>query len=164
MKIEAAYCKDRYSSMIRTVIDVKKFLIFKPAWLWMVRCMSDDETSEVVWECRENGTYVLLCTKAGGKGLGVVSVFPAVVWVDGKPEIVEWDKMDPGRSEVKDPFYVMVYSRTDLVEFSDLVLSRLTPVVLMVKVSGSEPSKLVKKVMIKALNNVAEEKREKIWK
>jgi hypothetical protein len=155
MKIEVACCKDRYSSMIQTMIDVK-FLVFEPAWLWMVRCMSDDGTSEVVWECHKNSVYVLLCTKVGGKGLGVVSVFPAVVWVDGKPEIVEWDKMDPGRSEVKDPFYVMVYSRTDLVKFSDLVLSRLTPVTLMVKVSGSEPSKLVKKVMIEVLSGLVQ--------
>jgi len=32
-------------------------------------------------------------------------------------------------------------------------------VVLMAKVSGSEPSKLIKKVMIEVLNSVAEEKR-----
>jgi len=136
MKIEVTRCKDRYSPMVRMTIDVKKFLVFEPAWLWMVRCMSDDETAEVVWECRENRVYTLLCTKIGIKGPGVVSVFPAVVWVDGKPEIVEWDEMNPGRGMVKDPFYVMVYNRTDLVEFSDLVLSKLTPVVLMAKVSG----------------------------
>jgi hypothetical protein len=156
MKIEITCCETGHSAMRRILIDTKKFLVFEPAWLWMVRCMSDDGTSEVVWECRD-GVYALLCTKVGGKGPGVVSVFPAVVWADGKPEIVEWDKMNPGRGMVKDPFYVMVYNRTDLVEFSNLVLDKLSPVVLLVKAGGrGEPAR---KVMVEILNKVVGEKR-----
>jgi hypothetical protein len=155
MKIEITYCKDGHSPLVQEAIDVKKFLIFEPAWLWIVRCMSDNEATEVAWECRENDVYTLLRTKIGIKGPGAVSVFPAVAWVDDEPEIVEWDKMNPIRSIAKDPFYVTVYNRTDLIEFSDLVLSKLVPVVLMVKVGGE--TKFIKKVMIEILNKAVKE-------
>jgi len=135
--------------MKRIPIDAKKFLVFEPAWLWMVRCMTDDGTTEVVWECRD-GAYVLLCTKVGDKGPGVVSVFPAVAWVDGKPEIVEWS--GPKRDKVRDPFYVMVYNRTDLVEFSSLVLDKLSPAVLMMESSG-KPS-FVQEIILRILNDL----------
>jgi len=155
MKIQVTCCKDRYSSMVQEEIDVKKFLVFEPEWLWMVRCVSDDKTAEVVWECRKDNTYVLFSVKIDIKGSGVMSVFPAVVWVGDKPEIVEWDKIDPGRSEVKDPFYVMVYNRTDLVKFSDLVLSKLSPVVLMTRLSDG--TETVQNVIFEIINSLLKE-------
>jgi hypothetical protein len=156
MKIEVTCCETGHSAIRQISIDIKKFLVFEPAWLWMVRCMADDGTAEVVWKCRRGGVYVLLCTKVGGKGSGRVSVFPGMVWVDGKPEIVEWGRM------ARDPFYVMVCNRTDLVEFSSSVLDKLPPVVLMSKVGGK--TELVKKVMLAILNKVAEERRKRIWR
>jgi hypothetical protein len=163
MKIEVAYCKDRYSTMMQTtIVDVKKFLVFEPAWLWLVKCITDDETAEVVWEHREGNEYALL--RAGicvGKS-GVIAVVPAIIWKGDKPEVVEWDEISPVRSAVKDPFCITMYNRTDLIEFSDLVLSKLSPAILMAKVSGLESP--VKQIMIEVLNNVVEETRRKPWK
>jgi hypothetical protein len=163
MKIEVAYCKDRYSTMVRTtIVDVKKFLVFEPAWLWLVKCITDDETAEVVWERREGNEYALLCTRicVGESESGIIAVAPAIIWKGDEPKVVEWDEISPMRSVVKDPFYITMYNRTDLIEFSDLVLSKLAPAILMAKVSRLESS--VKQIMIEVLNNAVEEKRKKI--
>jgi len=79
-KIEVAYCKDRYSTMTQTtIVDVKKFLVFEPAWLWLVTCVTDDETAEVVWERREGNEYALLCARICVGKSGVIAVVPAII-------------------------------------------------------------------------------------
>jgi len=79
-----------------------------------------------------------------------------------KPKVVEWDEISPVRGVVKDPFCITMYNRTDLIEFSDLVLSKLSPAILMAKVSRLESP--VKQIMIEVLNNVVKKTRRKPWK
>jgi hypothetical protein len=52
--------------------------------------VTDNETAEVMWEHHGSNEFVLLCiTVSGCKESGVISVFPAVMWVDNKPKVVE---------------------------------------------------------------------------
>jgi hypothetical protein len=53
-----------------------------------------------------------------------------------------------------------MYNRTDLIKFSDLILNKLAPAILMAKVSEPELSDSVKQIMIEVLNNIIEKERE----
>jgi len=154
MEIEVTRYTGGYLS--RNTVTEDKFLVLTPFQLWTVKCMSDDKSVEILWECHGNKEYkeYRLWSVSIHTSGRTVAVHPAIT-CDGRVVVrykVERNVVVRGGGSND---YIVKYNREDVVRFSKAMLDALSPVLLMIKLTNNVET--VQNVIFEIINNLLKE-------
>jgi len=154
MEIEVARYTGGYLS--RNTVTEDEFLVLTPFQLRTVKCVSDDKSVEILWECHGDKKYEeyrlwSVRIQVSGERDRTIIVTPAI-GNDGK--IVSRYKVERnvvvrggGGND-----YIVKYNREDVVRFSKAMLDALSPALLMVRLSDG--TETVQNVIFEIINSL----------